>query len=358
MNEVKTKKIQGAEQTEYFTNCFTSDYQIDGRSIAVNDKYLAISWEKAGLIKLANTYEPQNLYNNKTGFKFEDSNILDMEFSPFKNNILCYSNENNNIYMTKLIEDGKNAINIKASIYKGHEKKINSLNFNPIASNLMCSCTYNGDIHVWDSKKFETHIDFNINDNPNSIIWNPNGDLLGITTRNGFLNIYDARSADPIYNSKISEKFTYSKFSWIDNKSVATIGWNKKSEKFLELLDIRKNNGQNLESVYIDNNTFITMPFVNPELKIIYSIAKEEYDIKIYDYSSGKPIKSNEYKASETNNFSIYFNRNYLNKGKSEIDRFARLTKKKILNMLNFIYLQKKISKEYYILLNNLKALK
>ena len=78
------------------------------------------------------------------------------------------------------------------------------------------------------------------------------------------------------------------------------------------------------------------MPFVNPELKIIYSIAKEEYDIKIYDYSSGKPIKSNEYKASETNNFSIYFNRNYLNKGKSEIDRFARLTKNKNIQFVKF----------------------
>ena len=143
MNEVKTKKIQGAEQTEYFTNCYSSNYETDGRLIAVNDKYLAISWMKGGLIKLVNSYEPQNLYNNKTGFKFEDSNILDMEFSPFENNILCFSNENNNIYMTKLIDDGKNAINIEASIYKGHEKKINSLNFNPIALNLMCSCTYN-----------------------------------------------------------------------------------------------------------------------------------------------------------------------------------------------------------------------
>ena len=38
MNEAKTKKIQGAEQTEYFTNCYSSNYQTDGRLIAVNDK--------------------------------------------------------------------------------------------------------------------------------------------------------------------------------------------------------------------------------------------------------------------------------------------------------------------------------
>ena len=43
-----------------------------------------------------------------------------------------------------------------------------------------------------------------------------------------------------------------------------------------------------ISSEYIDNNISITTLFVNPELKIIYSIAKDEYPIKIYEYTSGK----------------------------------------------------------------------
>ena len=163
MNEIKTKKIQGSEQSQCFTSCCLSNYRSDGRLIAVNDRYLAISWKEAGLIKLVPSNEPQNLLNYNSGFKLEDSNILDMEFSPFDNNVLCFSNENNYIYITKLLED-EDKINIIASPYKGHQQKINSLNFNPIASHVMCSCTYNGEMHVWDSKEFKTCISFNIND--------------------------------------------------------------------------------------------------------------------------------------------------------------------------------------------------
>ena len=332
MNETKNKRIQGVEQTEYFTNCWLSNYQTEGRLVAVNDKYLAISWMEAGLIKLVNSYEPQNLLKNESGFKLEDSNILDMEFSPFDNGILCFSNANNNVYIVKLEDNGEGVININSKPYIEHTKKINSVNFNPIVSNLMCSCTHNGDIHVWDSEKFKTHISFSISDNPNSILWSPNGDLLGINTKKRLFNIYDARIPDIVHSSIISEKFSYPKFSWIDNNTVATIGWNSNNEKFLSILDIRKSGETNcvISSEYIDNNISITTPFFNPELKIIYSIAKDEFPIKIYDYSSGKIVKNNEYKPTlDVNNFSIYFNRHYLNKGKSEIDRFARLTKNK-----------------------------
>ena len=339
MNETKNKRIQGVEQTEYFTNCYLSNYQTDGRLVAVNDKYLAISWMEAGLIKLVNSYEPQNLLKNESGFKLEDSNILDMEFSPFDNGILCFSNANNNVYIVKLEDNGEGVININSKPYIEHTKKINSVNFNPIVSHLMCSCTHNGDIHVWDSEKFKTHISFSINDNPNSILWSPNGDLLGINTKKRFFNIYDARIPDIVHSSIISEKFSYPKFSWIDNNTVATIGWNSNNEKFLSILDIRKSGETNcvISSEYIDNNISITTPFFNPELKIIYSIAKDEFPIKIYDYSSGKIVKNNEYKPTlGVNNFSIYFNRHYLNKGKSEIDRFARLTKNKNIQYVKF----------------------
>ena len=339
MNETKNKRIQGVEQTEYFTNCWLSNYQTEGRLVAVNDKYLAISWMEAGLIKLVNSYEPQNLLKNESGFKLEDSNILDMEFSPFDNGILCFSNANNNVYIVKLEDNGEGVININSKPYIEHTKKINSVNFNPIVSHLMCSCTHNGDIHVWDSEKFKTHISFSVNDNPNSILWSPNGDLLGINTKKRLFNIYDARIPDIVHSSIISEKFSYPKFSWIDNNTVATIGWNNNNKKFLSLLDIRKSGETNcaISTEYIDNNISITTLFVNPELKIIYSIAKDEFPIKIYDYSSGKIVKNNEYKPTlGVNNFSIYFNRHYLNKGKSEIDRFARLTKNKNIQYVKF----------------------
>ena len=46
--------------------------------------------------------------------------------------------------------------------------------------------------------------------------------------------------------------------------------------------------------------------------------------IKIFDYCTGSLKKNNELKASEANNCSVFLNRQYLNKSKMEVDRFAR----------------------------------
>ena len=41
--------------------------------------------------------------------------------------------------------------------------------------------------NVWESKEFKTYLQFKITYNPNTILWSPDGDLIGITTKNKFL---------------------------------------------------------------------------------------------------------------------------------------------------------------------------
>jgi hypothetical protein len=123
---------------------------------------------------------------------------------------------------------------------------------------------------------------------------------------------------------------------------MACIGWNRSSDKLLSLIDIRKNNGQKFNSAFhssilIDKYTSQTTPFADPELKLIYTVAKEESYIKIFDYSSGTLKKYGDFKGTELNSFSIIFNRHLLNKQKNEIDRFARFTKKNNIFYISFI---------------------
>ena len=341
MNESKIKKIQGAEKKDYFTDCILARGLTDGRLIAVNDKYLAVASIASGSIKLVDSNNPINM-SKAEGFIVENSNILDMEFSPFDNNILCHSNENNNVIISKITEENENNMNISSSIYKGHVKKVNFVNFNPIASNIMCSSTSYGELHIWDSNQFNTLTKYNFSNNPNNVFWSPNGDLIGINFKNRFLNVLDPRSKKIVYQNQISELFTNSKFTWLDNNSIACIGWNKSTDKLLRIIDIRKNNGQKYNSAFyssilIDKYTSQTTPFADPELKLIYTVAKEESYIKIFDYSSGTLKKYGDFKGTELNSFSIMFNRHLLNKQKSEIDRFARFTKKNNIFYISFI---------------------
>ena len=335
----KSLQIQGAEKTEHFTNCFLSSSITDGRSMAVNDKYLALTWIGKGQIKLLNPDNPINMSKYYPTVSFESCDILDMEFSPFDQNILSFGSENKSVYISRFDIRDENNISVVPSIYSGHTQKVNLINFNPIASNIMCSSTSYEEVHVWDSIQFETISSLSLK-NPNCISWSPNGDLLGISNKNKILSIFDPRTKKEnqiqVSNSNINPKF-----AWIDNNTIATIGWSRNAEKILSLLDLRKINSQNpnynyFSSMIIDKNNYLTIPYVNPDLKLIYTVAKEESVIRIFDYNAGSLEKYDVYNVSGKNNFSVFLNRQYLNKKKKEIDKFARYTKERNIYYVSF----------------------
>ena len=334
--------VQGVEKNIHFSNCFFNSTITDGRLMAMNDKYLALAYLGKGNIKLLDSSQPINLTNHYSIIKIEESYILDMEFSPFDSNILCFCNENNHVFLSKINYKAADNIEFNSSAYAGHEKKVNFINFNPIASNIMVSGTSYGDIHIWESKEFKTYMQFKLAYNPSTILWSPNGDLIGITQKNKILTIYEPRSRYTIFQEQISQNNLITKFTWVDNNIVATIGFNKENKKVLSLLDIRKGdkyqyNNNVFSTIEINRFTPMTaVPFVNPELKLIYCVEKEENSIKVFDYCNGSLKKNNEFNSSELNNFSVILNRQYLNKSKIEVDRFARYTKNRNIFYVSF----------------------
>ena len=73
------------------------------------------------------------------------------------------------------------------------------------------------------------------------ISWNPKGDLVGVSTKNKFINIFELRNNKMIFKQNINEDFAPPKFGWIDNNLFVTTGYeNKRDRKILKLWDIRK----------------------------------------------------------------------------------------------------------------------
>ena len=230
MNNKNQKRylVQGVQRNNYFSNCFLNSTVTDGRLMAINDKYLALAYIGKGNIKILDSSHPINLTNNYLTIKLQDSYILDMEFSPFDSDILCFCNESNNVFLSRINYKSENNYDLNWDVYQGHEKKVNFINFNPIASNIMVSSTSYGDIKVWESKEFKTYKQFKILYNPNTISWSPNGDLIGITAKNKILTIFDPRNDKEIFQEQISQNYLITKFAWIDNNIVATVGINNK----------------------------------------------------------------------------------------------------------------------------------
>ena len=333
----KSKKIQGKELNKFFTNCKIPNTITDGRLMAVNDKYLIMAWNcnNPGTINMVDSNNPCNLNSESNTFSIESSNILDMEFSPFDSNVFSFSNENKSIHVLKLVKPNE----IKSDSYKLHLNKVYFINFNPVASNIICSSTSFGEIHIWDSVKFQKQIDFKVSNNINSILWNPCGSLLGISTTNKLITIIDPRSSTINFEQQMTDINARTKFVWLNDFSLAAIGYKLADKQFyLNLYDIRQTKNNPFSSIKIGSYGSALTPFVDPELNLIYLTAKDDYYIKLYDYSSGVIQKYGDFLASEYNNFTIQLNRKYLNKRSLEIDKFARYTKNgKILYVSFFL---------------------
>ena len=228
---INKKKLDGFEINQNFTNCSIRYIPTDGRLMAINDKYLAMPWIVPGEINIVKSNKPRNLaFNNYARYKQENSNILDMEFSPFNSNILAYSTDNNSVVMTSIKEEN-NSYQFESMSYKNHDRKVSFINFNPIASNVICSCTTLGELHVWDTAKLKSLVEYNKVEFPNSISWSPNGSVIGISSKDKNFNIYDPRNNNISFTTRISQIFSNHKFAWIDNNSIATIGWDIQSNK-------------------------------------------------------------------------------------------------------------------------------
>ena len=157
MSASKLIKIQGKELNTHFFNCKIPKTITDGRLMAVNDLYLLMAWnDNPGAINMVNSNEPFNMAHKTNTFSIENSNILDMEFCPFDSNIFYFSNENKKIFIAQITNQNE----ILSDFYNNHSNKVYFIDSNPVASNVICSSTSFGEIHIWDSVKFETQINF------------------------------------------------------------------------------------------------------------------------------------------------------------------------------------------------------
>ena len=323
------KKISGFDHKEKFLNCNLLQDQIEGRLIAVNKKFLAMNWNSEGEILITDSSKPIKINPFHTIFQRNYSKTLDLEFSPFNDNLLASGHENQSVVLWKIPDNDFKNLGNKISIYNKHEDKVSFVNFNPIFSDIICSSSssiFNGSLHIWNIEKSNKFKEIKIENNPVMISWNPNGNLIGLTSKTSF-NVFDYRTKERVYVNYINQIPYSSKFVWNDDNLFTTISKNKNNEKMLKLWDMKKFK-EEIYSIKLDSYSNEITPFIDYELKLIYTIGYEEKFIDIYDYSMGTFKKLKRFESSDASTCSILFNKNCLGKKKYEVDRFARYSRK------------------------------
>ena len=330
MSTTKFKNALGADKKEKFTNCSVSTVSTEGRLIAVNSNFLAMSWSNMGEVVVVDSANPFRIKPNQPRIKGHRANVLDLEFSPFSSDLLAVTYDDYSVLLYKIPEGGlKEHMTKEVQVYQKHTKKVPFVNFNPVASDVVCSGAFLGEIHVWNAIKAETYAELKADDSPTIVRWNPNGTLIGATTKKKTINIFDPRANKMILSHHINDAFQAAKFDWLDNNTFATTSWTKAGAKTLKLWDVRKvkadltSEGE-VNHIQIDNSKTVTTPFADRDSKLLYCIGKGEATTHVYDYSEGKFKKGLDASSSEPSICSVLWERKCLDYNKLEVDRFAR----------------------------------
>ena len=330
MSASKFKNALGEIKKEYFTNCNATTVSTEGRYIAVNGNFLAMSWSNQGEIVVVDSSSFCSCKPDQPRIKGRRANVLDLEFSPHSSDLLAAAFDDCMVALYKIPEGGLTQhLTQEVQIYQKHMKKVPFVTFNPVASNVLCSGAFLGEIHVWNALTGESYVELKADETPTCIQWSPNGALIGATTKKKTINIFDPRANKLVMNHVVNEAFQASKFAWLDNEQFVTLGWNKTKAKMMRLFDIRKVKDdltaeQEVTSIKIDSSTTVTTPFVDRESKLVYAIAKGEAMVRTFDYSTGSFVKGIDFSKGEPSISTVMFERKCLDYNKLEVDRFAR----------------------------------
>ena len=343
--------ICGADNNEIeFTGCELSDIN-EGRLLSANSEFLAMLSKKQNEIIIVNSSKSVKINPDLPHFTHtQNSKILDIEFSPFNTNILASGNEDKTVTLWEIPEGGltKNISKSKLN-YNKHSNKVSTINFNPISSDVICSSSLKN-IHVWNLQKNETYIELQADDNPNSILWNPKGDLIGVTAKNKYINIFEPKNNIKVTKQKVTEYYS-SPFTWLNDDTFVTVSWDKEGKgRMLKLWDI-KNIEKEISSIKIDDSKEQPNIFVNRELKLIYSFGRREKFINVYGYNADLNYLST-FNSQEQNECSAMLDRIKLDKNKFEINRFARYAKKNKIYYVKFFLKNKSNDFDYEEFLN------
>ena len=330
MNPSKFKNALGEVKKETYLKCLVTTVSTEGRYLAVNGNFLALSWSNQGEIVVVDSTTFCSIKPDQPRIKGHRANVLDLEFSPFSSDLLAAAFDDCSVLLYKIPEGGLTQhITQEAQVYQKHMKKVPFVTFNPVASDVLCTGAFLGDIHIWNALKGESYVELKADETPTCVQWSPNGTLVGATTKKKTINIFDPRSNKMIMNHIINEQFQAAKFAWTDNETFVTSSWTKTKAKMLKLWDIRKikddlSSEGEVTSVKIDTNTTVTTPFVDKESKLIYAIAKGESMIRTYDYSQSTFVKGIDFTGAEPSISTVMFDRKCLDYNRLEVDRFAR----------------------------------
>ena len=98
----KFKNAIGTDQKEKFTSLSVTSVSTEGRYLAVNGNFLAMSWSNLGEVVVVDSSTPFRVKPDQPRIKGHKANVLDLEFSPFSSDLLACAFDDYSVLLYKI----------------------------------------------------------------------------------------------------------------------------------------------------------------------------------------------------------------------------------------------------------------
>merc|ERR1712137_827712 len=264
----------------------------DTNKVAASNKFVACIWEAGGGGSFACLANDQAGKLSKiplvAGHK---GSVLDVQFSPFSDNLVASVSEDGNGRIWSIPEGGltENLIDPTQTLI-GHKRKVGSCNFHPLADNILATSSTDYTVKIWDIEKGETACNITgHSDIIQSVDWSFDGSQLATTSKDKKIRVIDPRGGNITGEASGHPGIKGSRCIWLGERgTIFNVSFSRSSDRTYSILDPRKLDTPIVQA-NIDTSSGILMPFYDNDTGLLFLAGKGDGNIHYFEIDDSKP---------------------------------------------------------------------
>lgn len=195
-------------------------------------------------------------------------------------------------------------------------------------------------LHVWNFTNSQNIAKLQLTESIFGCDWNYNGSLVGITSKEKLIKIFDPRNNLVTHQTNGFDSIKAQKMLFMGKSDyfLAT-GFSKNNERQIKLFDLR-NITDPIQTLGIDHQAFSVQPYYDADSMLLFLPGKGEATVKYYEFMNGNFKKASDFSSSEPSKSSSFVQKRFVNYNKCEIARMVKLTKNSV-SYVHFFYPKK-----------------
>jgi len=264
----------------------------DSNKVSASNKFIGIVWDASGggafAVLDATKTGKLGQFPLVTG---HSGDVLDVEFSPFNDNICGSVSEDCYAKIWAIPEGGlKENMTTPVQNLSGHKKKVGTLNFHPTANNVLATSSADTTVKIWDIETGQVRNE--VGGHPDIIqssSWDYNGTLYATASKDKKVRMLDPRANSIIGEIEAHPGVKGMRLAFLGQRDkLFTMGFSKTSERQYSLWD-PKSLKEPLKTENIDTSSGILMPFFDNDTSILFLAGKGDGNVRYYEVVDEAP---------------------------------------------------------------------